>query len=292
MGSAEFIDYIDAYIEASVDYILDHMKKCGFYHGCRNDGLWNALYDEIGHFLIRTYERQAVEDLFAAGDTMCWAFGYSDVVEGWSWIRGEVSSVQREEGPICQALNNVGISVAGFYDTFPKHHWVEIWYSARELTLIKHEDKSTTLVLPRYLEARIELLHHTLNEYYLKDYQDEREVEAVNTEGMVVMIRQKNSAHPTTGRAIQRYTCQIEQPRGSLQFSSKKFPSPSLDELILMMCYDFADFEQFFIRNRFIERFGPLGGQSHSSEWKTLMRAYQEATTRSIAQGSNSQALK
>jgi hypothetical protein len=288
VDSAEFIDYIDAYIEASVDYILHHMNRSGFYHGFRNDRLWNALYDEIGHFLMRTYEQQLVEDIFAAGDTMCWAFGYSDTVEGWCWIRGDVSSVQREEGPICQALSNAGMSVTDFYDRFPKNHWVEIWYGANTLKLIKHEEKHITLALPSYIEARIELLQHTLNEYYVKDYQDEREVEAANAAGMVVTIYQKTNLHPTNGKFIHRYTCQIEQPRGSLLFTSKKFPSRSLDELVLMMCYDFADFEQFFIRNRFVERFGPIGGQSHRGEWRTLMQAYQEATTRSMTRGSNS----
>lgn len=290
MDSAEFIEYIDAYIEASVDYILEHMKKCGFYQGYRNDGLWNALYDEIGHFLLRTYEQQMVEDVLSTGDTMCWAFGYSDVVEGWSWIRGDASSIQREEGPICQALSDVGMNLANFYDAFPKNHWIELWYSANTLKLIRHEDQRIIVALPSYIEARIELLQHTLNEYYVKDYQVEREVEAENGSGMVVTIYQKTSSHPEAEQPLLCYTCQIEQPRGSLLFTSKKFPSKSLDELVLMMCYDFTDFEQFFIRNRFIERSGPIGGLSHRSEWRTLMRAHHEATVRSMTQESNSQA--
>ena len=290
MDSAEFVGYIDAYIEASVDYILDHMEKCGFYHGYHDDGLWNALYDEIGHFLERSYEQRLVEELFAAGDTICWAFGYTNIVEGWSWIRSDASSVQREEGPIGRALSNASVSVAGFYDTFPKNHWIEIWYGANTLKLIKHEGERVTLVLPSYIEARIELLHHTLNEYYIKDYQDEREVEAENAGGMVVKIRQKVSTHPVTEQQISAYTCQIEQPRGSLLFSSEKFPSKSLDELVLMLCYDFDNFEHFFIRNCFIERFGPIGSQSHRGELRTLIRAHQEVTARSVIPGYNSQA--
>ena len=146
------------------------------------------------------------------------------------------------------------------------------------------------MALPSYIEARIELLHHTLNEYYVKDYQDEREVEAENAGGMVVKIRQKVSIHPVTEQQIPVYNCQIEQPRGSLQFSTQKFPSKSLDELVLMMCYDFENFEHFFIRNRFIERFGPIGSQSDRGELRTLIRAHQEVTARSVIQGYNSQA--
>ncbi|GHO86280.1 hypothetical protein [Dictyobacter formicarum] len=272
MDSVEFVDYIEPYIEASVDCIMLHMQQRHLYTGHRNDAFWNLLFEEIRHFLLRTYDTYEVEELTETDGTMCWAFGYDDAVSGWSWIRGEEEYARREDGPIVRALLNAHMSVAAFYKKYPKNHWIEIWYGPGTIKLIKHEGERTLLTMPGFIEARIDLLQRQLNAYYTKDHQQEREIEAQDAQGMVVKIRQKQLDDQPT----YCYTCQIEQPRGLIQFSSEKFPSKSLDELILMLCYDVLGFERFFTRNRFEELMGPLS--SHKSlipGWQAVSQAQQ-----------------
>ncbi|GER90868.1 hypothetical protein KDW_50300 [Dictyobacter vulcani] len=278
MDSIEFIDYIEPYIEASVDYIVQDMQQCGLYDANRHETFWNMLFEEIGHFLVRTYDSYEVEELIASSGTMCWAFGYDQDVAGWTWIRGEETLVRLEEGPVMQALRNSHMDIAAFYQKYPRQHWLEIWYGPGPVKLLRRRDEQLLLTLPAFLEARIELLQHRLNRYYTKDHQDEREVEAEDAAGMVVKIRQKRLiiAEADAPQAF-RYTCQIEQPRGLIQFSSEKFPSKSLDELILMLNYDFADFEHFFARNRFEEVIGPIMNKNAVLAWNTVAQAQEDA---------------
>ncbi|GCF09438.1 hypothetical protein [Dictyobacter arantiisoli] len=291
MDSVEFVDYVHPYIETAVGYFVDPMKLSGLYSARAIELFWNALYDEIGHFLVRTYDQLEAEELFVAGETLCWAFGCNDdnIIAGWSWMRGEEQSLQCEEGPIWRAFRNVGISIADVYDagTFPKQYWVEIWYGPGSIKLLKHEQGRIQLILPTYIEARIELIQNTLNAYYAKSYQDIREIEAEDASGMVVKIRQHNLT--VVEDAMQEpqppvhavYTCQIEQPRGLIQFSSARFPAKSLDELIVMLCYDFINFESFFTRQRFEELIGPLGHKRfigvNTNTLKTIVHAAQGA---------------
>ncbi|GCE22893.1 hypothetical protein [Dictyobacter kobayashii] len=291
MDSVEFVDYIEPYIEASVDYIVQYMQQEGLYTGHRNDAFWNMLFEEIRHFLIRTYDTYEVEELPEAEATMCWAFGYhDDDIAGWSWIRGEEKHARYEEGPIIRALINSRISVPLFYERYPKNHWIEIWYGPGTIKLIRNEGERKLLTMPGFMEARIELMQRRLNEYYSKDHQEEREIEAEDAEGIVVKMRQKLHAELPGGQKVYYYTCQIEQPRGLIQFSSEKFPSQSLDELILMLCYDVAGFERFFTRNRFEELIGPHGSKNAIAGWQVVSQAQQVALERIKSQDGERQA--
>lgn len=283
MDSIEFVERLEPYIEASVDYIISLMKKSGLYAGYQHDTFWNALYEEVGQFLLRTYDTYDVAELFEAGETVCWAFGHDFDVAGWSWIRGQEQHTRREEGPIRRALALSQLSIPGFYQMFPRNHWLEIWSGPGSIKLLKHEDEQILILHPVYIEARVELLQRRLNAYYAKVHEDEREVEAENSAGMIVKIRQKTHLDSVTAQPGCHYTCQIEQPRGLIQFHTEKFPSNSLDELILMLCYDFDDFEYFFTRNRFEERIGPIEGQNAVGDWKLVAKAHQEAKQQAIS---------
>ncbi|GCE30735.1 hypothetical protein KDA_62190 [Dictyobacter alpinus] len=282
MDSVEFLDYIESYIEASVDYIVQDMQLCGLYNGNRHDTFWNMLFEEIGHFLVRTYDAYEVEELAESDGTMCWAFGYDEEVAGWTWIRGEETHMRLEEGPIISALRNTHMDIVAFYERYPQKHWIEIWYGPGTIKLLRHRNEQVLLTLPAFLEARLELLQHRLNQYYTKDHQNERELEAENAAGMVVKIRQKQLSQEGHAENTFQYTCQIEQPRGLIQFSSEKFPSNSLDELILMLCYDFIDFEYFFTRNRFEEVIGPIRTRNAVLAWNTVSQAQEVARARKV----------
>ncbi|GLV54784.1 hypothetical protein KDH_16310 [Dictyobacter sp. S3.2.2.5] len=278
MDSVEFVDYIEPYIEASVDFIMLHMQRRQLDPGPRNGTFWHGLFEEIRHFLIRTYDTYEVEELIETDGTMCWAFGYNDSIGGWSWIRGEEQHARREGGPILPALVTARLNVLAFDTRFPKQHWVEIWYGPGTVKLIKHEGERAQVALPTFIEAHIDLLQRQLNAYYVKNHQQERELEAENAEGMVVKIRQRQ----LDDQQGFQYTCQIERPRGLVQFSSARFPSRSLDELILMLCSDVPGFERFFTRNRFEELVGPHepGHKVFNPGWQVLAQAQQKVAER------------